>query len=82
LLIIVQENIKMNIYLAWTLTVLYWIGLPIYWLLYVILIALLFILKPLFSILLFLLQPVFYLGAFIAYIAALPYHFLKRFEVQ
>lgn len=70
----------MNIYLDWTLTVLYWIALPIYWVLYVILIALLFVLKPLYSILLFLLQPVFYLGAFIAYVAALPYHFLKRFE--
>lgn len=72
----------MNIYLSWLVTILYYIAWPIYWLLYAIIIVLLFILKPIFFLILYLLQPVVYLGAFIIYVAQLPYHFLKRFEVS
>jgi len=72
----------MNIYLSWLYTILYCIGYPIYWILYAIVIVLFYLLKPIFFLILYLLQPVVYLGAFIAYVAQLPYHFLKRFEVS
>lgn len=72
----------MNIYLSWLVTILYYIAWPIYWLLYAIVIVLLFILRPIFFLILYLLQPIAYLGAFIGYLAQLPYYFLKRFEVS
>jgi len=72
----------MKIYLSWLYTILYCIAYPVYWILYVIAIALLYVLRPIFFLIVYLLQPVVYLGAFIAYMAQLPYHFLKRFEVM
>ena len=76
----------MNVYLAWTLTVLYFIVYPIYWilywLLYLIYICLAFIIKPLLSVMLFLIQPILYLGAFILYVITWPFLVLKRFEVR
>jgi hypothetical protein len=71
----------MNKYLAGTLTVLFWIGWPIYIVLYYISITIFAILKVLYWPIAFVLQPVVYLLRFIAACLALPFRALIKLEV-
>lgn len=79
-------SIKMNIYLAWTITVLSWILYPIYavvyFIAYYIFVGLTMIMHPLYVISMFVLQPVIYLGLFISFCITWPYYFVQRFEVS
>jgi hypothetical protein len=72
----------MNKYLAGTLTVLFWIGWPIYIVLYYISITIFAILKVLYWPIAFVLQPVVYLLRFIAACLALPFRALVKLEVS
>ncbi|KAG8623621.1 hypothetical protein KVT40_008597 [Elsinoe batatas] len=74
----------MNQYLALTITILYWLLFPVYWIVYFIVQALLatvlFFVHPIYSVILFLLQPVIFVGVFISQVAYLPIDIFKRFE--
>jgi hypothetical protein len=72
----------MNKYLAGTLTVLFWIGWPIYIVLYYLTIAIFAILKVIYWPIAFVLQPVVYLLRFIAACLALPFRALVKLEVS
>jgi hypothetical protein len=74
--------VTMNKYLAGTLTVLFWIGWPIYIVLYYISITIFAILKVLYWPIAFVLQPVVYLLRFIAACLALPFRALVKLEVS
>jgi hypothetical protein len=72
----------MNKYLAGTLTVLFWIGWPIYMVVYYLAITIFAILKVLYWPIAFVLQPVVYLLRFIAACLALPFQALVKLEVS
>jgi hypothetical protein len=72
----------MNKYLAGTLTVLFWIGWPIYIVVYYLAITIFAILKVLYWPIAFVLQPVVYLLRFIAACLALPFQALVKLEVS
>jgi hypothetical protein len=72
----------MNIYLAWTGTILWWICWPIGILLYYLFVAVVAILKLIYWPIAFILQPVVYLLRFIAAILALPFRALVKLEVR
>jgi len=72
----------MNNYLAGTLTVLFWIGWPIYIVLYYLANTVFAILKILYWPIAFVLQPVVYLLRFIAACLALPFRALVKLEVS
>jgi hypothetical protein len=76
------QSATMNKYLAGTLTVLFWIGWPIYIVLYYIAITILAILKVIYWPIAFVLQPVVYLLRFIAACLALPFRALVKLEVR
>ncbi|KAK6434377.1 hypothetical protein LTR95_009435 [Oleoguttula sp. CCFEE 5521] len=70
----------MNIYLAWTGTVLWWICYPIAIVVYYLTITLFALASFLWRPLVFLLQPVVYLGRAIVACLALPVHLLVKLE--
>ena len=72
----------MNKYLAGTLTVLFWIGWPIYIVVYYLAITIFAILKVLYWPIAFVLQPVVYLLRFIAACLALPFQALVKLEAS
>lgn len=72
----------MNIYLAWTLTVLWWICWPVGITLYYLAITVLTLLKLLYWPVAFVLQPVVYFLRFIAACLALPFRALVKLEVS
>jgi hypothetical protein len=72
----------MNIYLAWTGTILWWICWPIGILLYYLFVAVVAILKLIYWPIAFILQPVVYLLRFIAACLALPFRALVKLEVR
>jgi hypothetical protein len=72
----------MNKYLAGTLIVLFWIGWPIYMVVYYLAITIFAILKLLYWPIAFVLQPVVYLLRFIAACLALPFQALVKLEVS
>jgi hypothetical protein len=72
----------MNIYVSWSLTGLYYLVYPVYFLLYFITLTLKTLLTPLSSVLLFILQPLFLFARLLVYCIVAPFHFLARFEVN
>jgi hypothetical protein len=72
----------MNIYLAWTGTILYWISWPIGIILFYIFVTVVAILKLIYWPIAFVLQPVVYLLHFIAACLALPFRALVKLEVR
>jgi len=73
---------RMNIYLAVTITVLWYIGYPIAFVLYYAAHAIIFILRTLYRPVAFLLQPLIYLGRFILACLIVPFALLAKFEVS
>lgn len=71
----------MNIYLAWTGTILYWIVWPVGITLYYLFIAVVAVLKLIYYPIAFILQPVVYLLRFIVACLALPFRALVKLEV-
>ena len=72
----------MNIYLAWTGTILYWISWPIGIVLFYIFVAVVAILKLIYWPIAFILQPVAHLLRFITAVLALPFRALVKLEVR
>ena len=72
----------MNIYLAWTGTILWWICWPIGIVVYYLFVAVITALKVLYWPIAFILQPVVYLFRFIAACLALPFRALVKLEVS
>ena len=72
----------MNIYLAWTGTILYWISWPIGIVLFYLFVTVVAILKLIYWPIAFILQPVVYLLHFIAACLALPFRALVKLEVR
>ncbi|TKX26011.1 hypothetical protein C1H76_1858 [Elsinoe australis] len=74
----------MNPYVALTLTILYWILYPLYWIAYfliqAVLAIILFFVHPVYSVILFLIQPAIFVGVFLSQLAVLPIDLIKRFE--
>ncbi|KAL1304476.1 hypothetical protein AAFC00_003467 [Neodothiora populina] len=70
----------MNIYLATTLTVLYWIVYPLYLVLYYVALAVLYILAPVTRVVLFVLQPLFYFARLVGACITAPFYFFAKFE--
>jgi hypothetical protein len=72
--------------LQWGTTIAYWIGYPVYvvlyYAIYYIAFGILLVLKLLYRPLEFILLPVFYLLRFIGSCLIAPFQFLARFEVQ
>ncbi|TKA79999.1 hypothetical protein B0A55_02088 [Friedmanniomyces simplex] len=71
---------QMNIYLAITITVLWYICYPIAYVAYYAALAILFALRFLYRPLAFLLQPLIYLGRFLLACLIAPFELLGRFE--
>ncbi len=76
------EDGRMNIYLAVTITVLWYIGYPIAFVLYYAAHAIVFVLRTLYRPVAFLLQPLVYLGHFILACLIAPFALLAKFEVS
>ncbi|KAK0285688.1 hypothetical protein LTR35_005028 [Friedmanniomyces endolithicus] len=74
------EDERMNIYLAVTITVLWYIGYPIAFVLYYAAHAIVFVLRTLYRPVAFLLQPLVYLGHFILACLIAPFALLAKFE--
>lgn len=72
----------MNIYLAWTGTILYWISWPIAIALFYLFVAVVAVLKLIYWPIAFVLQPVVHLLRFIAAVLALPFRALVKLEVS
>lgn len=72
----------MNIYLAWTGTILYWISWPIGIVLFYLFVAVVAILKLIYWPIAFVLQPVVHLLRFITAVLALPFQALVKLEVR
>jgi hypothetical protein len=72
----------MNIYLAWTGTILYWISWPIGIVLFYLFVAVVAILKLIYWPIAFILQPVVHLLRFITAVLALPFRALVKLEVR
>ncbi|CAD0090641.1 unnamed protein product [Aureobasidium vineae] len=70
----------MNPYVSWSLTALYYLIYPIYFLLAFIALTLKTLLSPITSLLLFLLQPLVLFTQLLAYCALVPLRFLQKFE--
>jgi len=77
-----QPAHAMNIYLAWTGTILYWISWPIGIVLFYLFAAVLALLKLTYYPIAFILSPVVYLLRFIAACLALPFRALVKLEVS
>lgn len=77
-----QLQSQANVYLANTLTVLWYICWPIGILVYYVAIAVLSILKLLYRPVRFLLQPFVYLGRFVLACMIAPFQLLVKFEVS
>lgn len=77
-----QHAHAMNIYLAWTGTILYWISWPIGIVLFYLFVTVVAILKLIYWPIAFVLQPVVYLLRFIAACLALPFRALVKLEVS
>lgn len=73
---------NMNIYLAWPLTIAYYIVWPVYLVCYYLFWAVLLILAPITRVLLFLLQPVLCFIRIIGVCIVAPFHFFAKFEVN
>lgn len=71
----------MNVYIAWSLTGLYYLVYPIYFLVYLIANLVKTLLSPISSVLLFILQPLILFGQLVGYCTLAPFRFLQRFEV-
>ena len=72
----------MNIYLAWLVTVLWWICYPVGIIVYYVAIVVLTLLKLLYRPLAFVLQPVVYFGRFVLACLAFPFMLLAKLEVR
>lgn len=72
----------MNLYLAWTGTILYWISWPIGIALFYLFVAVVAVLKLIYWPIAFVLQPVVHLLRFIAAVLALPFRALVKLEVR
>jgi hypothetical protein len=72
----------MNIYLAWTGTILYWISWPIGIALFYLFVAVIAVLKLIYWPTAFVLQPVVHLLRFITAVLALPFRALVKLEVS
>lgn len=72
----------MNVYLAWALTILYFIVYPIWFVVWYIVIAAVALAKLLYRPIAWLLQPVVYLGRFLLACFVAPFHFIAKFEVS
>ncbi|KAF2157957.1 hypothetical protein K461DRAFT_290218 [Myriangium duriaei CBS 260.36] len=74
----------MHPYLESTLTVLFWVVYPLYWIVwwivYLLVQAGLYILNPLYNVLLFILRPFILVGSFVGQLAYLPIDIIARFE--
>ena len=79
---LLQHANAMNIYLAWTGTILYWIGWPIGIVLFYVFVAVVAILKLIYWPIAFILQPVVHLLRFITAVLALPFRALVKLEVR
>lgn len=77
-----QPETTMNVYLAWTGTILWWICWPVGIVLYYLFIAVVAILKLIYWPIAFILQPVVYLFRFIGACLALPFRALVKLEVS
>ncbi|GAB7362393.1 hypothetical protein MBLNU230_g2717t1 [Neophaeotheca triangularis] len=71
---------RINIYLSWTLTILYWICWPVGKLLFYLAIVVLTILKLLYRPIAFLSLPLLYLGRFVLACLNAPFQLLAKFE--
>jgi len=76
------EDGRMNIYLAVTITILWYIGYPIAFVLYYAALAILFALRTLYRPVAFFLQPLIILGRFILACLLAPLALLAKFEVS
>lgn len=73
---------RMNVYLSWTITVLYWIFWPVGKLLLYLAILVLTTLKLLYRPVAFLSLPLLYLGRFMLVCLAAPFQLLAKLEVS
>lgn len=72
----------MNIYLAWTIAIGYWMVYPVYLAAKYLGLGALIVLRPVLAFVLILLQPFVYIGLAIGHMSIWPFRFLARFEVK